>query len=149
MIAVSRRDVRKKVGTLDTAARNLIDATRSCKGNTPHHTTPNHAQPRLANCTSDPNHQEALRKTRRFGVEQPPSKGDIRDHTGVPPPMSIPSLTFSFNKNFKKGLKPEIIPSTFAEDLPSDSFEDVHEYAVATATHKAVEVYERLVVCFQ
>jgi septum formation protein len=47
----------------------------------------------------------------------------------------------------RKGLKPDIVPSTFAEDLPVSSFEDVHEYAVSTATHKAVEVYERLVVC--
>lgn len=45
-----------------------------------------------------------------------------------------------------QGLAPEIVPSTFSEDLPIDSFEDVHEYPVATATHKAVEVYERLVV---
>ena len=27
------------------------------------------------------------------------------------------------------------------------SFANIHEYPVATATHKAVEVYERLVVC--
>jgi septum formation protein len=45
-----------------------------------------------------------------------------------------------------QGLAPEIIPSTFGEDLPLSSFQDVHEYPVATATHKAVEVYERLVV---
>ena len=32
------------------------------------------------------------------------------------------------------------------EDLPVDVFEDVHEYPVAMATHKAVEVYKRLVV---
>ncbi|KZT27250.1 Maf/Ham1 [Neolentinus lepideus HHB14362 ss-1] len=43
------------------------------------------------------------------------------------------------------GIAPEIVPSTFAENLPQNSFEDVHEYPVATATHKAVEVYERLV----
>ncbi|KAK1231192.1 hypothetical protein PQX77_005718 [Marasmius sp. AFHP31] len=43
------------------------------------------------------------------------------------------------------GLAPEIIPSTFKEDLGIDSFQNVHEYPVATATHKAVEVYERLV----
>ncbi|TFK50153.1 Maf/Ham1 [Heliocybe sulcata] len=43
------------------------------------------------------------------------------------------------------GIAPEIVPSAFAEDLPQSSFEDVHEYPVATATHKAVEVYERLV----
>ncbi|KAH7911533.1 Maf Ham1 [Hygrophoropsis aurantiaca] len=43
------------------------------------------------------------------------------------------------------GLAPEIIPSTFEENLPVSSFEDIHEYPVATATHKAVEVYERLV----
>ncbi|KAJ7044099.1 inosine triphosphate pyrophosphatase-like protein [Mycena alexandri] len=43
------------------------------------------------------------------------------------------------------GLAPEIIPSTFAEDLPLSSFENIHEYPVATATHKAIEVYERLV----
>jgi len=43
------------------------------------------------------------------------------------------------------GLTPEVIPSTFVEDLPISSFPDIHEYPVSTATHKAVEVYERLV----
>ncbi|CCL99930.1 uncharacterized protein FIBRA_01955 [Fibroporia radiculosa] len=43
------------------------------------------------------------------------------------------------------GLAPEIVPSTFEETLPVSSFEDIHEYPVATATHKAVEVYEQLV----
>ncbi|TCD61346.1 hypothetical protein EIP91_008573 [Steccherinum ochraceum] len=43
------------------------------------------------------------------------------------------------------GIEPEVVPSTFEEDLPHASFENVHEYPVATATHKAVEVYERLV----
>lgn len=47
-----------------------------------------------------------------------------------------------------QGLSPEIVPSTFKEDLVVSSFEDIHEYPVATATHKAVEVYERLVVRF-
>lgn len=45
-----------------------------------------------------------------------------------------------------QGLAPEIVPSTFDETLPIQSFKDPHEYPVATATHKAVEVYERLVV---
>lgn len=43
------------------------------------------------------------------------------------------------------GLAPEISPSTFEEDLDPHSFEDIHEYPVATAQHKGVEVYERLV----
>ncbi|KAH9981906.1 Maf/Ham1 [Russula compacta] len=43
------------------------------------------------------------------------------------------------------GLAPEVVPSLFAEDLSPTSFEDIHEYPVSTATHKAVEVYERLV----
>jgi len=43
------------------------------------------------------------------------------------------------------GLEPEVVPSTFAEDIPHWSFESPYEYPVATATHKAVEVYERLV----
>ncbi|EDR04082.1 uncharacterized protein LACBIDRAFT_320156 [Laccaria bicolor S238N-H82] len=43
------------------------------------------------------------------------------------------------------GLEPDIVPSTFEENLPVSSFADIHEYPVATATHKAVEVYERLV----
>ncbi|KAG2116882.1 Maf Ham1 [Suillus cothurnatus] len=42
------------------------------------------------------------------------------------------------------GLEPEVVPSTFAEDLPLSSFEDIHEYPVSTATQKAVEVYQRL-----
>jgi septum formation protein len=45
----------------------------------------------------------------------------------------------------KFGLSPAIIPSTFEENLPLSSFQEIHEYPVATATHKAVEVYERLV----
>jgi septum formation protein len=47
-----------------------------------------------------------------------------------------------------QGFTPEIIPSTFEEDLSPHSFQDIHEYPVATATHKAIEVYERLVVSF-
>ncbi|KAF5367001.1 hypothetical protein D9758_003984 [Tetrapyrgos nigripes] len=43
------------------------------------------------------------------------------------------------------GLAPEIVPSSFEEDLPPHSFQDIHEYPVATASYKAVEVYERLV----
>ncbi|EKM83356.1 hypothetical protein AGABI1DRAFT_96357 [Agaricus bisporus var. burnettii JB137-S8] len=43
------------------------------------------------------------------------------------------------------GLTPDIVASTFEENLPLSSFEDIHEYPVATATHKAVEVYERLI----
>ncbi|KZT51991.1 Maf/Ham1 [Calocera cornea HHB12733] len=43
------------------------------------------------------------------------------------------------------GLEPEVVPSTFAEDLRHAEFESPYEYPVATATHKAVEVYERLV----
>ncbi|KAF5391819.1 hypothetical protein D9757_001694 [Collybiopsis confluens] len=43
------------------------------------------------------------------------------------------------------GLAPDIVPSVFAEDLSPASFNDIHEYPVATASHKAVEVYERLV----
>ncbi|KZP00484.1 Maf-like protein [Calocera viscosa TUFC12733] len=43
------------------------------------------------------------------------------------------------------GLEPEVVPSTFAEDLGHAGFESPYEYPVATATHKAVEVYERLV----
>jgi septum formation protein len=43
------------------------------------------------------------------------------------------------------GVAPEVVPSTFTEDLSPLSFENIHEYPVATATHKAVEVYERLV----
>ncbi|GAA97741.1 uncharacterized protein L969DRAFT_97445 [Mixia osmundae IAM 14324] len=47
------------------------------------------------------------------------------------------------------GLAPEIIPSTFSENLPHDSFADdelgLGAYAVATASEKALEVYLRLV----
>lgn len=45
-----------------------------------------------------------------------------------------------------QGLSPEVIPSTFEETLPFGGFRDIHEYPVATASQKAVEVYERLVV---
>lgn len=41
-------------------------------------------------------------------------------------------------------MRPEIIPSTFAEDLPKDRFESLADYPVATAGEKATEVYERL-----
>jgi hypothetical protein len=43
-------------------------------------------------------------------------------------------------------VDPEVVPSSFKEDLPHSSFDNVYEYPVATATEKAVEVYERLVV---
>ncbi|KAF8517678.1 Maf-like protein [Hysterangium stoloniferum] len=43
------------------------------------------------------------------------------------------------------GLDPEVVPSLFKEDLPHSLFNNVYEYPVATATEKAVEVYERLV----
>ncbi|KAJ6611150.1 inosine triphosphate pyrophosphatase-like protein [Mycena sp. CBHHK59/15] len=43
------------------------------------------------------------------------------------------------------GLAPDIVPSAFEENLPVRSFEDIHEYPVITASHKAIEVYERLV----
>ena len=38
------------------------------------------------------------------------------------------------------------MPSTFKEDLDISEFPEVHEYPVATATHKAIQVYEKLVV---
>ncbi|KAK0549697.1 hypothetical protein OC846_001626 [Tilletia horrida] len=45
------------------------------------------------------------------------------------------------------GLHPEIIPSNFAEDLPKSDYagEAAYEYPVATSSHKAVEVYQRLI----
>lgn len=44
------------------------------------------------------------------------------------------------------GLTPDIVPSTFPEDLSPEDFGEIHEYPVATASQKAIEVYERLVV---
>lgn len=46
-----------------------------------------------------------------------------------------------------QGVHPEVVPSTFKEDLPKTDFvgEAVYEYPVITASHKATEVYERLV----
>ena len=38
------------------------------------------------------------------------------------------------------------MPSTFEEDLDISEFPEVHEYPVATASHKAIQVYEKLVV---
>lgn len=58
---------------------------------------------------------------------------------------SVASFSTSTNGCFQ-GIAPEIIPSTFEENLPVSSFQNIHEYPVATATHKAIEVYERLVV---
>ncbi|CED82544.1 Predicted nucleic acid-binding protein ASMTL [Phaffia rhodozyma] len=44
------------------------------------------------------------------------------------------------------GLAPEIVPSTFEEDLPHDQYrEDLSAYPTATAGEKGREVYERLV----
>ncbi|PWN30913.1 Maf-like protein [Jaminaea rosea] len=44
------------------------------------------------------------------------------------------------------GIHPEIIPSTFEEDLPKSSFagEKAIQYPAETAAHKALEVYQRL-----
>ena len=46
-----------------------------------------------------------------------------------------------------QGLHPEVVPSTFKEDLPKSEFigDGVFEYPVHTASCKALEVYERLV----
>ncbi|KAL8287597.1 hypothetical protein RQP46_003455 [Phenoliferia psychrophenolica] len=43
------------------------------------------------------------------------------------------------------GLAPEVVPSTFPEKLSHADYPDAGQYAVATATAKGVEVYERLV----
>jgi len=43
------------------------------------------------------------------------------------------------------GLAPDIVPSTFEENLSRLDFPMIHEYPVATATQKAVEVYRKLV----
>ncbi|ORY25250.1 inosine triphosphate pyrophosphatase-like protein [Naematelia encephala] len=44
------------------------------------------------------------------------------------------------------GLRPEIIPSTFAENLPKSRFQGhLADYPIATAGEKALEVYERLI----
>lgn len=44
------------------------------------------------------------------------------------------------------GFFPEIVPSTFAEDLPHSRFEGhLADYPIATGAEKAMEVYERLV----
>ncbi|KAF8800277.1 Maf-like protein [Phlegmacium glaucopus] len=43
------------------------------------------------------------------------------------------------------GIAPDIVPSTFEENLHVSEFSEIHEYPVATATHKAVQVYEKLV----
>lgn len=45
-----------------------------------------------------------------------------------------------------QGLKPEVVVSDFAEDLPHGSFENLYEYPTATATEKAAAVYRKLVV---
>lgn len=44
------------------------------------------------------------------------------------------------------GLRPEIVPSTFKEDLDKRDFRGrAAEYPVLTAQEKGIEVYERLV----
>ncbi|KAK1920810.1 inosine triphosphate pyrophosphatase-like protein [Papiliotrema laurentii] len=44
------------------------------------------------------------------------------------------------------GIRPEIVPSTFAENLPHGDFAGrLGDYPIATAGEKAIEVYERLV----
>ena len=64
---------------------------------------------------------------------------------------SVHSFVLSDSLEFHRsqiiqGLEPEIVPSNFEENLPLSSFQDIHEYPVSTATYKAVDVYERLVV---
>jgi len=55
-------------------------------------------------------------------------------------------LEISRSKAAYQGIDPEVVPSTFEENLSPDDFNDIHEYPVATATQKAVQVYEKLVV---
>ncbi|KAA1467277.1 Maf/Ham1 [Dentipellis sp. KUC8613] len=87
------------------------------------------------------------------------SISEKRTHAILPHALRTPGLTklagkrvvLASNSPRRKeiletfGLAPEVIPSTFEEDLNPHEFEDIHEYPVSTATHKAVEVYERLV----
>lgn len=82
-------------------------------------------------------------KASRPCICKPKEKGNTSDLRKT---MSLrrihPSLSI-----YQKGLNPEIVPSAFEENLGLSQFEDLHEYPVATANHKAVEVYRRLVVC--
>ncbi|WVO17937.1 septum formation protein Maf [Cryptococcus depauperatus] len=44
------------------------------------------------------------------------------------------------------GFHPEVVPSTFAEDLPHSRFQGhLADYPIATGAEKAIEVYERLI----
>lgn len=45
-----------------------------------------------------------------------------------------------------QGLAPEVVPSTFEEDLPKSDFrgDAAYEYPVETSAKKALEVFERL-----
>lgn len=57
-----------------------------------------------------------------------------------PPPLLLPSgpskLTRSLTR-MEQGLEPEIVPSSFAEDLPHASYaHDLTEYPIATAGEK-------------
>lgn len=61
-------------------------------------------------------------------------------------PLSPLLHVHHYVRHRQQGIDPDIVPSTFEENLSPGSFPDIHEYPVATATHKGVEVYEKLVV---
>lgn len=109
---------------------------------------PDHHVEEKARLFAGPRSQRALgsnsqRKASRARVCESKKKGNIGDiRTTTHPYDRCPSLSPS-----AQGLDPEIVPSTFEENLPLSQFEDLHEYPVATANFKAVEVYRGLVVC--
>ena len=77
-------------------------------------------------------------ETHRPRLGQPTAPGDPSDDRA-----SIQALVLS---DASQGLEPEVVASTFNETLPHGQFADeLSQYAVATATEKAVEVYTRLV----
>lgn len=60
------------------------------------------------------------------------------------PPFTLTPLSLCSHTRYQ-GLRPEIIPSTFAENLPHSTYaHSLAEYPIATAYEKAMEVYERL-----
>jgi hypothetical protein len=100
-----------------------------------------------SSCTTYSRDQQTCRKARRPCLGQSKAQGD---------PSNLCMLHGSTRKGYRclniirfaQGLAPEVVPSSFPENLSPADFENIHEYPVATATHKAVEVYERLVVRF-
>ena len=87
-------------------------------------------------------HQKTQKQAYCACLKQPKKKGSHPHRRASLPDRSVLDSSWQL-----RAYNRMLVPSTFEENLSLSEFEDIHEYPVSTAMHKAVEIYERMVVC--